>query len=110
MQANNVRRYIAYEGTVDYIVRSFVRRHDGMDTNERTNRKINYLFGIADLTRLQLPKCNNHLVSFIKVDGLSVSYIVIIFTTITSERWSIVLWIVNIFDIIKSRMMVWRYI
>ena len=51
-----------------------------MDTNERT--KINYLFGIADLTRLQLPKCNNHLVSFIKVDGLSVSYIVIIFTTI----------------------------
>ena len=29
------------------------------------------LFGIADLTRPQLPKCNNHLVSFIKVDGLS---------------------------------------
>ena len=55
-----------------------------MDTNERT--KINYLFGIADLiTRLQLPKCDNHLVSFIKVDGLSVSYIVIIFTTIKSR-------------------------
>ena len=45
------------------------------------------LFGIADLTRLQLPKCNNHLVSFIKVDGLSVSYIV------------------DIFDIMKSRTM-----
>ena len=60
-----------------------------MDTNERT--KINYLFGIADLiTRLQLPKCNNHLVSFIKVDGLSVSYIV------------------HIFDTIKSRTMVYR--
>ena len=43
------------------------------------------LFGIADLTRLQLPKCNNHLVSFIKVDGLSVSYIVIIFATIKSR-------------------------
>ena len=39
------------------------------------------LFGIADLTRPQLPKCNNHLVSFIKVDGLSVSYIVDIFDT-----------------------------
>ena len=40
------------------------------------------LFGIADLTRPQLPKCNNHLVSFIKVDGKSVSYIVDIFDTI----------------------------
>ena len=40
------------------------------------------LFGIADLTRPQLPKCNNHLVSFVKVDGLSVSYIVDIFDTI----------------------------
>ena len=53
-------------------------------TNEGT------LFGIADLTRLQLPKCNNHLVSFIKVDGLSVPYIV------------------DIFDIIKSRTLVYR--
>ena len=44
------------------------------------------LFGIADLTRLQLPKCNNHLVSFIKVDGLSVSYIVDIFDTIKSRK------------------------
>ena len=43
------------------------------------------LFGIADLTRLQLRKCNNHLVPFIKVDGLSVSYIVIIFATIKSR-------------------------
>ena len=43
------------------------------------------LFGIADLTRPQLPKCNNHLVSFIKVDGLSVSYIVNIFDTIKSR-------------------------
>ena len=48
------------------------------------------LFGIAELTRLQLPKCNNHLVSFINVDGLSVSYIV------------------HIFDTIKSRTMVYR--
>ena len=48
------------------------------------------LFGIADLTRPQLPKCNNHLVSFIKVDGLSVPYIV------------------DIFDIIKSRTLVYR--
>ena len=85
------------------------------------------LFGIADLARLQLPKCNNHLVSFIKVDGLSVPYIVDIFDTIKSrtmvyrsmdcrhfsfltplnqERWSIVLWSVHIFDIIKSRTMV----
>ena len=53
-------------------------------TNEGT------LFGIADLTRLQLPKCNNHQVSFIKVDGLSVPYIV------------------DIFDIIKSRTLVYR--
>ena len=51
---------------------------------------ITFVFGIADLTRLQLRKCNNHLVSFIKVDGLSVSYIVIVFV------------------IIKSRMMVYR--
>ena len=43
------------------------------------------IFGIADLTRPQLPKCNNHLVSFIKVDGLSVSYIVDIFDTIKSR-------------------------
>ena len=49
-----------------------------------------YLFGIADLTRPQLPKCNNHLVTFIKVDGLSVPYIV------------------DIFDTIKSRTMVYR--
>ena len=42
------------------------------------------VFGIADLTRLQLPKCNNHLVSFIKVDGLFVPYIVHIFDTIKS--------------------------
>ena len=49
------------------------------------------IFGIADLTRPQLPKCNNHLlVSFIKVDGLFVSYIV------------------HIFDTIKSRTMVYR--
>ena len=49
------------------------------------------IFGIADRTRPQLPKCNNHLlVSFIKVDGLFVSYIV------------------HIFDTIKSRTMVYR--
>ena len=86
MQAN-VRRYIAYEGTVDYL-RTFIRTQARRYGYERT--KINYLFGIADLTRLQLPKCNNHLVSFIKVDGLSVSYIV------------------HIFDTIKSRTMVYR--
>ena len=51
---------------------------------------ISDIFGIADLTRPQLPKCNNHLVSFIKVDGLFVSYIV------------------HIFDTIKSRTMVYR--
>ena len=54
--------------------------------------EIFFLFGIADLTRPQLQKCNNHLVSFIKVYGLSVSYIV------------------HIFDTIKSRTMVYRYI
>ena len=43
------------------------------------------LFGIADLSRPKLPKCNNHLVSFIKVDGLSVPYIVNIFDTIKSR-------------------------
>ena len=47
--------------------------------------EIFFLFGIADLTRPQLPKCNNHLVSFIKVDGLSVPYIVDIFDTIKSR-------------------------
>jgi len=44
-------------------------------TNEGT------IFGRADLTR---PKCNNHLLSFIKVEGLFVSYIV----TITWYRLS----------------------
>ena len=43
------------------------------------------IFGKADLTPLQLPKCNNHLVSFIKVHGLSVPYIVDIFDTIKSR-------------------------
>ena len=43
------------------------------------------LFGIADLTRPKLPKWNNHLVSFIKVEGLFVSYIVDIFDTIKSK-------------------------
>ena len=42
-------------------------------------------YGIADLTRPQLPKCNNHLVSFIKVYGLFVPYIVDIFNTIKSR-------------------------
>ena len=46
---------------------------------------ISDIFGIVDLTRPQLPKCNNHLVSFIKVDGLSVSYPVHIFDTIKSR-------------------------
>ena len=43
------------------------------------------LFGIADCTRPKLPKWNNHLVSFIKVEGLFVSYIVDIFDTIKSK-------------------------
>jgi len=51
----------------------------------RLNKYKNDIFGIADLTRPQLPKCNNHLVSFIKVDGLSVPYIVNIFDTIKSR-------------------------
>ena len=46
---------------------------------------ISDIFGIVDLTRPQLPKCNNHLVSFIKVDGLSAPYIVHIFDTIKSR-------------------------
>ena len=45
------------------------------------------LFGIAMpmLHDLNSQKCNNHLVSFIKVVGLFVSYIVAIFDTIKSE-------------------------
>ena len=40
---------------------------------------------IADITPPQLPKCDNHLVSFIKVEGLFVPYIVNIFDTIKSR-------------------------
>ena len=46
------------------------------------------LFGIAihaDVHDLNFQKCNNHLVSFIKVEGLFVSYIVDIFDTIKSK-------------------------
>ena len=39
---------------------------------------------IADIT---LPKCHNHLVSFIKVEGLSVPYIVDIFGFLARESW-----------------------
>ena len=47
---------------------------------------ISDIFGIADLTRPQLPKCNNHLVSsFIKVDGLSIVHIL---SSLNQERWS----------------------
>ena len=44
------------------------------------------LFGIAMpmLHDLNFQKCNNHLVSFIKVEGLFVPYIVAIFDTIKS--------------------------
>jgi len=69
------------------------------------------LFGIADLTRPQLPKCKNHLVSFIKVDGLSVSYIVHIFDNIKSRTMVYRYIVVHIiFDTIKLRTMVYRYI
>ena len=65
------------------------------------------LFGIADLTRLQLRKCNNHLVSFIKVDALLSSHTLSTFLPpLNQKRWSIVLWSVDIFDIIKSRTLV----
>ena len=90
--------------SMSYFIR--IRRNrelPAMPTSQRTNEFFSLpslaitndssfgdLFGIADLTRLQLRKCNNHLVSFIKVDGLSVSYIV------------------NIFNTIKSRTMVYR--
>ena len=50
-----------------------------------------------------VPKCNNHLVSFIKVEGLFVSYIVDIFD-IKNDGLS--LYTVDIFDTIKSRTMV----
>ena len=85
--------------SMSYFIR--IRRNrelPAMPTSQRTNEFFSLpslaitndssfgdLFGIADLTRLQLRKCNNHLVSFIKVDGLSVSYIVIIFATIKSR-------------------------
>ena len=61
---------------------------------EGTNEDMDSLFGIAMpmLHDLNSQKCNNHLVSFIKVAGLFVSYIV------------------AIFDTIKSKMTVWRYI
>ena len=45
---------------------------------------------IRVMNNMIIINCTNHLVSFIKVDGLFVSYIV------------------DIFDIIKSRMMVYR--
>ena len=80
----------------------------GYTTTQRTNTYTTYdhtddstfgeLLGIADLTGPRLPKCNNHLVSFMKVDGLFIfiSYIVNILTPLNQELWSIVLWIVDI--------------
>ena len=65
------------------------------------------LFGIADLTRPQLPKCNNHLVSFIKVDGLSVSYIVDIFDIIKIKNDGLALHIVDdILDFYTSQRLI----
>ena len=64
-----------------YIYCTMIRRYYII----RRYHSLYMIFGIADLTRPQLPKCNNHLVSFIKVDGLSVSYIVDIFDTIKSR-------------------------
>ena len=57
-------------------------------TDERFDLwRIIIIFGIAMpmLHDLNSQKCNNHLVSFIKVVGLFVSYIVDIFDTIKSE-------------------------
>ena len=54
----------------------------------RINMKVFFdLFGIAMpmLHDLNFQKCNNHLVSFIKVEGLFVPYIVHIFDTVKSE-------------------------
>ena len=97
------------QSTNTYTTRSLTQTYDSTFGDLFYYLRIILLFGIADLTRPQLPKCNNHLISFIKVDGLSVSYIVDIFLTpLNQERWSIVLWIVNIFVIIKSRTMVYR--
>ena len=67
------------------------RRTNTYTTYDHTDDStLGELFGIADLTGPRLPKCNNHLVSFMKVDGLFISYIV------------------NIFNTIKSRTMVYR--
>ena len=66
----------------------FIHHHVSIhiyEVKRALNKYKNDIFGIADLTRPQLPKCNNHLVSFIKVDGLSVPYIVNIFDTIKSR-------------------------
>ena len=48
---------------------------------------IDSIFGIAIpmLHDFNFQKCNNHLVSFIKVEGLFVPYIVDIFDTIKSK-------------------------
>jgi len=50
--------------------------------------------------------CNNHLVSFIKVEGLFVSYIVTLFDTIKSKMTDYRYIVVDIFDTIKSKMTV----
>ena len=75
--------FIKVEGlSVPYIVDIF----DTIDTNEDTFTNEAYFFGIADITRpYSLPKCYNHLVSFIKVEGLFVPYIDDIFDTIKSR-------------------------
>ena len=47
--------------------------------------EIKPIFGQPILHDPNFPKCNNHLVSFIKVEGLFVPYIVHIFDTIKSR-------------------------
>ena len=67
------------------------------------------IFGIADLTRPQLPKCTKVTITWYRLSRLTVysSHTLSTFlTSLNQELWSIVLWIVDIFDIIKSRTMV----
>ena len=98
---NYLRTYV-YDSNIMCVYIIYVYAHASSASRPPTGRTIHTspslaltngsafgeLFGISDmpeLTRLQLPKCNNHLVSFIKVEGLFVPYIVDIFDFLARE-------------------------
>ena len=77
------------QSTNTYTTRSLTQTYDSTFGDLFYYLRIILLFGIADLTRPQLPKCNNHLVSFIKVAVYPSHTLLTFLTPLNQELWSI---------------------